>query len=670
MSNLERNIGIDFGTSTTVVCYLDLREGRPESNEPLFVNWGERETNLLPSLIYEPRGGKPVFGRNAKDAHRNAGDAKTEAPRRGTLVQNLKMDLVVPEKREIAEKKMAQFFAYLFGRYQDQRFLRSGTRINEQTFVSFPAKWSPPLRELTVRVAQNAGFPNVKGIDEPTAAMQFFLTYETSEIKALRDGGVIVSGQPLVALLIDMGAGTTDFVLFRTTPDEVKGHEVLSTWPQANGANFGGRDVDARLRAYITNYLKRNMIEPEQAEEQVAFFRDEIITHKEDDVSPYLREDRVVDHCAVITTLRQFNLLRADRESYRVDRRTFGSLLRADLQSFVDLVNGLLDDAQNNRMITDSGDIDLVLLTGGNSKWYFVDEMLSGQWVPGLAGAPEDGSGIHLPKIKADPRRIVRSEKPQEIVAQGLTLTGLNGIDIVKRAVNNLWYEVAVGGSKAHLLHVVKRGQTLPNDVTLHQRIPLQRRVAATTIDASVVPLVGPTIQQGHRYAQHAIQCNIASMNILDDRIGVMAREAGIRLGANLSEGLDAASTQVGYLSDRIDKAADKLVASKNSRKSAAMLFKRFAVLLAWLKGSFRIGAKKVKDHTEKIAQERSEVKEDQVDVILKVHVDENERIQYIVALDILSAGQWGMFWHNQDEPNKAEEQLLRAEIKNWRQSR
>jgi hypothetical protein len=159
-------------------------------------------------------------------------------------------------------------------------------------------------------------------------------------------------------------------------------------------------------------------------------------------------------------------------------------------------------------------------------------------------------------------------------------------------------------------------------------------------------------------------------MNILDDRIGVMAREAGIRLGANLSEGLDAASTQVGYLSDRIDKAADKLVASKNSRKSAAMLFKRFAVLLAWLKGSFRIGAKKVKDQTKKIAQERSDVKEDQVDVILKVHVDENERIQYIVALDILSAGQWGMFWHNQDEPDKAEEQLLRAEIKNWRQSR
>jgi hypothetical protein len=662
MSSLDRNIGIDFGTSTTVLCYLDHRNGRPDSHEPHFVKWGDGKTNLLPSLIYEVPRGKPLFGRNASDASK-------KDPQRGALVRDFKMDLLLPEKRKSAVARMSLFFSYIYKQYDAQRFLRTGTSMKEHTFVSFPAKWPAPLRDLTVRAARDAGFPKVQGIDEPTAAMQFFLTYETSEIKALRKSHVVVSGQPLVALLIDMGAGTTDFVLFRTTPGEAAGHEVLSTWPQADGANFGGRDVDARLRAYITDYLKGIMIHPDKVEEEIKSYDDQIIAHKEEDVSPYLRDDRVVDYCAVIKDIQKYIEWRKDAEAYFVDRRTFGKSLNEDLKTFVDLVNGLLDDARTHGMIKGHGDVDLVLLTGGNSNWYFVPKMLRGEWVPGLAGGPNDGSGIHLPKIMADPRRVVMSPNPQEIVAQGLTLTGLNGIDIVKRAANNLWYEVAIEGSQA-LIHVVKRGQTLPIEAEHHQRIPLQRKVAATTIDAFVVPVAGPTIEQGDRYANHPIKCNISSLTILGGKASVFRRKTRNRVGNNVFKGLEGVSVKLGYMSEGIEKVGAQFEASDGGLKPVGLWFKRIVVLLNRLKRALKMGAETVKAHTDKVAREETDIKEDQVDLILKVNVDKNEEIRYVGAFDLLSANQWWMFWRNREEPDKDEEQALWAEIKSRRKSR
>jgi hypothetical protein len=663
MSSLDRNIGIDFGTSTSVLCYLDHRNGRPDSHEPHFVKWGEGKTHLLPSLIYEVPGRKPLFGRNAKDASR-------KEQGRGGLVRDFKMDLLVADRRELAVKRMSVFFSYMREQYEAQRVLRIGTSVNEHTFVSFPAKWPAPLRQLTVQAARDAGFVNVQGIDEPTAAMQFFLTYETSEIKALRSSRVIVAGKPLVALLIDMGAGTTDLVLFRTTPGEAKGHEVLRTWPQAGGPNFGGRDIDARLRAYIVDYLKGILAHSDNIEEEVADYAYQIIAHKEEDVSPYLLDDRVVEYCSVIKDFQRNNKYRKDAKPYFVDRRTFGNSLNGDLRTFVDLVNGLLDDARTHGMIEGHGDVDVVLLTGGHSKWYFVPEMLRGQWVPGLPGRPVDGSGIHLPKIMADPRRVVTNPDPQAIVAQGLTLTGLNGIDIVKRAANNLWYVVAVGDSQTNV-PVLTHGEMLPYDTTLHQRIPLRRDVAATTLHASVVPVSGPTVERGDRYANHPIKCDISTFHVLDQKTRDIASAARDRVADKVYKGLEGVSVKLGYMSEGIERVGAQFKASDGKLKAASPWIGSLGALIRQLMGLLNLGAKRIKDETEKIAREKTDIKEDQVDLILKVNVDMNERVRYIGALDLVSAAQWWMFWYNQDEePTEADEQAMWEEIKDRRKSR
>ena len=658
MTILDRNIGIDFGTSTTVLCYLDHREGRPDSIEPHFVKWGDLQTTLLPSLIFDTPGGKPLFGCDALDA------SKKES-RRGSLVRNFKMDLLVAEKREQAVEKMVSFFSYLRQQYVARRLRTPGVILKEHTFVSFPAKWPEPLRKLTIEAAGKAGFPDVQGVDEPTAAMQFFLSQETSDLETLRERDVITWGLPLVALLIDMGAGTTDFVLFRTTLGATNGHELLSTWPQIDGANFGGREIDARLGAYLTAYLKANLIDPGEAEAETARWKSEIILHKERDISAILLQDGIVDHCAPIATLRHYKALRTDSEAYSVDRESFGKLLNGDLQTFADLVNGVLDDARTNGIIQGNGDVDLVLLTGGHSQWYFVPEMLRGKWVPGLPGAPESGSGIHLPKIMAEPGRVVTSLIPQEIVARGLARTGLEEIDIVKRAANNLWYEVAVGGCKVHL-RVVKRGEILPYDATHHQRIPLQRKVTDTIIDACVVPVAGPTIEQGDRYSNHPIECKISKMTLGVDRSRIIAQAAGIQVGSNVSKGLAGISKAVGSLSQGIANFRARSEAPEGRLKTWG---RKLVPVLDQFQDKLIAGAEKIKNQTDRIAQAETDVKEDQVDLILKVHVDKNEKIRYVGGLDLLSAGQWWLFWYNQDEPSEHEQRALWAEIKSRRQS-
>lgn len=61
--------------------------------------------------------------------------------------------------------------------------------------------------------------------------------------------------------------------------------------------------------------------------------------------------------------------------------------------------------------------VDLVLLTGGHSQWYFVAEQLTGR----LSQCGE----IELDKIQKDPGRIIPVPRPQETVALGLVYNPL-----------------------------------------------------------------------------------------------------------------------------------------------------------------------------------------------------------------------------------------------------
>jgi molecular chaperone DnaK (HSP70) len=250
---LKRLIGIDFGTSASVVCYKDYAEDdSTDLNAPTNLAWGLQNSSTVPTLIYSDEEGRKYYGYDADQR----GISKPDK-----LIANFKMDLVNPDatKRKQAGELLQEFLHFLYEAYERQTTTPPNTEIVEETYISYPAKWPAEIRQITVKAAQTAGFANVKGMDEPSAAMRYLLSTDTQDIRNLTRAGIIQTGKPLIILLIDMGAGTTDLVLYRYVPGEVSDINVLATWPTVEEtATFGGGEIDKILATILKDYLEKH----------------------------------------------------------------------------------------------------------------------------------------------------------------------------------------------------------------------------------------------------------------------------------------------------------------------------------------------------------------------------------------------------------------------------
>jgi hypothetical protein len=117
--------------------------------------------------------------------------------------------------------------------------------------------------------------------------------------------------------------------------------------------------------------------------------------------------------------------------------------------------------AEKNGVESPAEQIDLVVLTGGHSQWYFVKEILCGNWMPGLEGEPDSGSGVNLTKIKQEPFRIVTTPRPQETVARGLAMSGVP-LKIRKLATNSTWLKLTIGRTTLEPIELFPLGEIIP----------------------------------------------------------------------------------------------------------------------------------------------------------------------------------------------------------------
>ena len=387
----ERIIGVDFGTSTSVIRVKRYQDGKPVGDpletKPVTFNMG---STMVPTLIQKLPSGDAYFGHEAEIAHRNA---KT--------FQNFKVDIESPDEgiQRQARELTAEFFQYLAKSYraQSEGGHLGESNDKERTIISYPVKWSDETKAFMVQTAKDAGFPNVEGVDEAQAAIQA-ATVQNADL--LTRKGYFQDGVPVNILLIDMGAGTTDLVLCRHTPGAQPQTDILGTWPKGGTALFGGREVDELLRGYISQAM------PEDGADLVLkkIAIEKYKSWKEGTVSPALEKGKVVDYFAALDDL--LNLMDIEAE-YSVSRTSFENFAADYLRQFPELVNGCVSAAGLS-----GDDVDLVILTGGHSRWYFVREMLSGRL--------ERFGELGLGKIHADPERIIPITLPQETVALGL----------------------------------------------------------------------------------------------------------------------------------------------------------------------------------------------------------------------------------------------------------
>ncbi len=388
----ERIIAVDFGTSTSVIRVKRYLNGQPVGDrletKPVTFNMG---STMVPTLVQKMKstGECVCFGHEAEISHKN-----TETFR------NFKVDIENPDPvlREQARALTAEFFGFLAKTYRTQS---EGGHLGEnddrvRTIISYPVKWSEDTKAFMLETARNAGFPNVEGLDEAQAAIQA-VTVQSE--KQLRDKGYFTSGTPVNILLIDMGAGTTDLVLCRHTPGENAKTEILTTWPKESGTLFGGQEVDVLLTDFICAAVPENSIDIVRKK----IGADQFKAWKETVVSPALARGESVDYFSVLDNL--LSLLNIN-VLYLVDRPSLESFMSDYLRQLPELVNGCLNAAAM------PGDkVDLVILTGGHSQWYFGREILS--------GTLDRFGNAGLKKIQADPDRIISITLPQEAVALG-----------------------------------------------------------------------------------------------------------------------------------------------------------------------------------------------------------------------------------------------------------
>jgi Molecular chaperone len=385
---VERIIGIDFGTSTSVVKIKTYKDDQPIDAREMadYVRFDNKDS--LPTLVYETTDKRYLVGYEA------------ESPAvKGVLHQNFKLDLINSDysKREEAIQYTETFLKYLFDTYNQQKNYFPACDI-ETTYISYPAKWSDGLRETMINLVEKVGFRNVKGLDEPTAAIHTVMVQESGKLTLNDDGSANI-------LMIDMGAGTTDLVLSRYTPNSGQQISIINVWPKADSpCLFGGREIDEILCEYIKAYLVNcGLPNTKNFKEK---YLDKCKTWKETSISPVFKDKNgVVRYCGFVESLTA--MLNVDIEFPPLSRDSFEDMLRDYITQFTKMINDCLDDAGFSRE-----DLDYVILTGGHSQWYFTNEILEGNLLK--------FGRVELPKIQIEKSRIIKLSRPQETVALGL----------------------------------------------------------------------------------------------------------------------------------------------------------------------------------------------------------------------------------------------------------
>lgn len=408
---LKRQIGVDFGTTTSVVCYRDF--GEDKCGDVKFIEFGSDKTLYTPTCIlkkgeYTGRKGK----KRSIQKEKYGWEAYYNTLCYELLETDFKMKLLSknPEERAEAQKWTKKFIAYLYEAYCSGWVSNAGTALEEiNTYVTYPNQFQPEIQQFLKKAAEEAGFPNVIMISEAVAAMHYAVTHDNKKSVNLLQTS---KGKQNI-MLIDMGAGTTDIAVFeydRQVPESLR---VLSNGLANEKKNFGGREIDDILCEFYKNKihpdLAREIGTSQGGDERLGevLLRDWVKKFKENILSGCLTADEYIEDEMPGNLFSYAEKYCSDYSAMEFNRDRFESIHKEYLAVFPKMI-----DSAVNQACLQGRDIDFVLLTGGHSRWYFVKEILCGEL-------------SCLDKIKEDSARVISyDENANYVVAAGATYYG------------------------------------------------------------------------------------------------------------------------------------------------------------------------------------------------------------------------------------------------------
>ena len=261
-------VGIDLGTTNTVVAYADAADAQAAIQlfgiEQLVAPGEVGARPLLPSLRYHPAAGELAAGDVALPWQQDdvAGVAQpvlgalarqlgAQVP--GRLVSSAKSWLshanvdrqapILPWGADADVAKVspvaasASYLAYVRAAW-NHRFPQAPLE-NQELVLTIPASFDEGARALTLEAARMAGLPTLRLVEEPQAAFYDFLQRRRATLRA------DLSGTHRI-LVCDVGGGTTDFSLIDVAFDD-DGAPQLTRSGVGNHLILGGDNMDLAL---------------------------------------------------------------------------------------------------------------------------------------------------------------------------------------------------------------------------------------------------------------------------------------------------------------------------------------------------------------------------------------------------------------------------------------
>jgi len=424
-------LGLDLGAGTAAVAHASyvLRRSGGVDPEPLSSPRGLLLGGqpVMPTAIHAGDGilEEPAFGAEAEAR-------AATAPER--FYPAFPLYLGRPDLGQDAYMLAKSFFNHLRQRVAEQLPLGAPTASDIwETRVGHPVLWPAEQREGLLLAAQEAGLPNVRLMENPLAALyaQVFAARNTLQ---LRPGSRVLS--------LTMGAGATDFAFFETpaAPDQRAAFTPVHPTPDG-GRSYGGRDVDLLLYSHMARRWDGTAAEADTRAVllQVRAFKEAFST---------ALGDGTFEHEGLLQ-------LPGGPRRERLARQDFEKLAATYIRYFEALVRSALEDAGLR-----PEEIGYLVLSGGHSRWYFVQRTL-GRVFPHLFV----GSRTFL-RHSADPADVARG-----LAAAPLASAGAAGfLEPRRRAAHPVWLQVGLGapaaprtpGDARTQVLLVPRGQLLP----------------------------------------------------------------------------------------------------------------------------------------------------------------------------------------------------------------
>jgi molecular chaperone DnaK (HSP70) len=273
-------IGIDLGTTNSVVAYIDT-EKVADANSPIpvlpvpqLVAPGEvRTLPALPSFLYFPTEDELTAGGVVATWNEHPAMATgVFAREQGALVPSRQVSSakswlsypgvhrrakILPAQAEPPQPMIspveasARYLMHLRDTWDGALGSDAETRFEHQEIVlTVPGSFDEEARELTVEAARNARLENLTLLEEPLAAFYAWIAANPRALaeasEHLRDGELI--------LICDIGGGTTDFSLVRARL--VNGELQFERTAIGEHLLLGGDNLDFALARHVEKKFK------------------------------------------------------------------------------------------------------------------------------------------------------------------------------------------------------------------------------------------------------------------------------------------------------------------------------------------------------------------------------------------------------------------------------